>query len=226
MKKLLLRTITGIIFVWIIIEGTLWQQWSFYALWSVIGILTLSEYYSLVKNTTVFKEKIVPYIVGTIYIIVPIYMLLTMLDPKMVVTVLTIIWANDTGAYIVGSAIGKHKITPKISPKKSWEGFFGGIAFAIGVSLVWYSLLWSDPQVSVAPLFEDAALQKLLWLAFGLVIALAAFFGDLIESKFKRVIGVKDSGKIIPGHGGMLDRFDATLLAMPVATLFVKLLFS
>lgn len=226
MNKLLLRTITGIVFVWIIIEGTLWQPWSFYALWSLIGILVLSEYYSLVNNASVFKQKLLPNIIGTIYIVTPIYLLLTMLDPRMVVTVLTIVWANDTGAYIVGSTIGKHKIAPKTSPKKSWEGFFGGIAFAIGTSLVWYSLLWSDPQASVAPLFEDASLQKLLWLAFGVVVALSAFFGDLIESKFKRVIGVKDSGKMIPGHGGMLDRFDATLLAMPVATLFVKLLFS
>lgn len=224
MNKLLLRTITGIILVWIIVEGTLWTEWSFYALWALIGILTLREYYSLVNQAKVFKNKTLPYILGSIYIIAPIW-LTTTLDPRMVVTILTIVWANDTGAYIVGSTIGKHKMSPRISPKKSWEGFFGGLLFAMGVSLVWYSLLWSDPQSSIAPLFQDAASQKILWAAFGIVVATAAVVGDLIESKFKRTIGVKDSGTIIPGHGGMLDRFDATLLAIPISWLFVKFLF-
>lgn len=224
MKKLLLRTITGIVFVWVMVEGTLWTSWSFYLLWAVIAILALSEYYSLVGKANVFKNRVAAYIAGTLYISIPIY-LTTTLDPKMVVTILTIVWANDTGAYIVGSTIGKHKMAPKISPKKSWEGFWGGMAFAVGVSFVWYSLLWSDPQSSVAPLFEDAVQQKLLWCAFGVLIAVAAVAGDLIESKFKRLVGVKDSGSMIPGHGGILDRFDATLLAMPVAWIFVNILF-
>lgn len=224
MKKLLLRTITGIVFVWVMVEGTLWTSWSFYLLWAVIAILALSEYYSLVGKATVFKNRVAAYIAGTLYISIPIY-LTTTLDPKMVVTILTIVWANDTGAYIVGSTIGKHKMAPKISPKKSWEGFWGGMAFAVGVSFVWYSLLWSDPQSSVAPLFEDAVQQKLLWCTFGVLIAVAAVAGDLVESKFKRLVGVKDSGSMIPGHGGILDRFDATLLAMPVAWIFVNILF-
>lgn len=224
MKKLLLRTITGIVFVWVMVEGTLWTSWSFYLLWAIVAILALSEYYSLVGKAKVLKNRVVAYVAGTLYIAIPIY-LTTTLDPKMVVTILTIVWANDTGAYIVGSTIGKHKMAPEISPKKSWEGFWGGMVFAVGVSFVWYSLLWSDPQSSIAPLFEDAVQQKLLWCAFGVLIAVAAVAGDLVESKFKRVIGVKDSGSMIPGHGGILDRFDATLLAMPVAWIFVNILF-
>lgn len=224
MKKLITRTITGIVFVWVIVEGTLWTEWSFYLLWVIIALLSLNEYFTLVRRSDVFKSKLLPYLVGGVYIAGSIWVLTTM-QPEMVVTILTIVWANDTGAFIVGSTIGKHKIAPKISPKKSWEGFFGGVVFAVGVALVWYALYWSDSQATIAPLFQDEIVVKWLWVALGVVVAVAAFFGDLLESKFKRLIGVKDSGAIIPGHGGMLDRFDAALLAIPAAKIFTALLF-
>ncbi|CDN32418.1 Phosphatidate cytidylyltransferase [Mucinivorans hirudinis] len=224
MKKLITRTITGIVFVWVIVEGTLWTEWSFYLLWVIIALLSLNEYFTLVRRSDVFKSKLLPYLVGGVYIAGAIWILTTM-QPEMVVTILTIVWANDTGAFIVGSTIGKHKIAPKISPKKSWEGFFGGVVFAVGVALVWYALYWSDSQATIAPLFQDEIVVKWLWVALGVVVAVAAFFGDLLESKFKRLIGVKDSGAIIPGHGGMLDRFDAALLAIPAAKIFIALLF-
>ena len=224
MKKLITRTITGIVFVWVIVEGTLWTEWSFYLLWVIIALLSLNEYFTLVRRSDVFQSKLLPYLVGGVYIAGSIWVLTTM-QPEMVVTILTIVWANDTGAFIVGSTIGKHKIAPKISPKKSWEGFFGGVVFAVGVALVWYALYWSDSQATIAPLFQDEIVVKWLWVALGVVVAVAAFFGDLLESKFKRLIGVKDSGAIIPGHGGMLDRFDAALLAIPAAKIFTALLF-
>lgn len=216
MNPLLKRTISGIIFVVLILEATVATTWSFYGIWTIIGILSLAEYYRLIKGSSTFRYKSIPYALGTLYIALPIA-LITQIDPMMVVTFLTIVWANDTGAFIVGSTIGKHKMMPKISPKKSWEGFFGGLVFAIGVAVVWYSLYWNE---SFGYLFQDSLVIRLRWIAFGAVISLAAVMGDMIESKFKRTIGVKDSGSLIPGHGGMLDRFDATLLAAPFAWIF------
>lgn len=214
MKKLLIRTISGILFVAIIVLGTLWTEWSFLGLWVIIGVLSIWEYSNLVKHADVIKDKSCAQIMGASYIGIPIF-LVTQIEPMMVITLLTIVWINDTGAFIVGSTIGKHKMAPSISPKKSWEGFFGGVIFAVGASVVWYSLYWSQSM-------PDA---KIEWLGFGIVVAIAAVAGDLVESKFKRFIGVKDSGTMIPGHGGILDRMDASLLAIPFAWLYVVILF-
>lgn len=213
MNSLLLRSLSGIVFVALIIGATLWTPWSFYGIWAVVGLLSVSEYGSLVQRAEVFRQqRILPMAIGIIYIIGSIYTITT-LEPMMVITILTIVWANDTGAYIVGSTIGRHKMFPRISPKKSWEGFFGGLVFAISVALIWYVLYWTQAdQVTIA--------GKIEWLIMGLLIGIASVIGDLIESKFKRTIGVKDSGKLIPGHGGILDRIDATLLAVPVAWLY------
>ncbi len=117
------------------------------------------------------------------------------------------IWINDTGAYCVGCltakrAKGNHKMAPNISPKKSWEGLFGGFVFALVAGYVFYRLDWID-----------SCWKSLL---VCLVIAVAGTFGDLMESKMKRTVGVKDSGVFLPGHGGVLDRFDSLLLATPV----------
>ena len=162
-----------------------------------------------------------------VYIALPIA-LLTTLDPILVFCYITVIWANDTGAYLVGIAIGKHKMAPEISPKKSWEGFFGGILFAVGVALVWYALYWSKEDFGMVQAFgPEVALNplavKLKWFGFGLVTAVSAVAGDLIESKFKRSAGVKDSGKLIPGHGGALDRFDSVMISAPVVWCYVML---
>ncbi len=113
-----------------------------------------------------------------------------------------IVWANDVGAYLTGVSLGRHKLMERISPKKSWEGFFGGLACAAGIGALVGHLTGAD------------ALQ---WAGLGLVIALSGVAGDLVESMFKRAAGVKDSGAIMPGHGGFLDRFDALLLALPFA---------
>jgi len=113
-----------------------------------------------------------------------------------------VIWASDTGAYYIGSSLGKHKLYPKISPKKSVEGLIGGMLAAAGVALL--SRTWLLPAVSV----EEAVI-------LGSVLAVAGTLGDLVESLFKRSVGVKDSGNLIPGHGGMLDRMDSMLFAAP-----------
>ncbi len=124
-----------------------------------------------------------------------------------VLSVFLIVWANDTGAYIIGSLMGKHKLLPRLSPKKSIEGFVGGILFAMGVS-------------SLLPLlFPSNFGIYYLWelLIYGFLVGTFATLGDLFESMLKRRAGVKDSSKLIPGHGGILDRIDSFLFTMPVA---------
>ena len=122
-----------------------------------------------------------------------------------VMTVLFTVFAADTGAYVVGRAVGRHKLAPAISPGKSWEGFFGGVAAAI---LVAFLVLYRDRNDFLT--IPEA-------LALGAVIALAAVLGDLFESAVKRDLQVKDSGRILGGHGGMLDRLDSLLWAGPAA---------
>ena len=122
-----------------------------------------------------------------------------------VVAFFSIIWANDVFAFLVGITLGRHRLCERISPKKSWEGFIGGIVAAMGVALLAAHLLGENMYV---------------WAGLGLVSALAAVAGDLVESMFKRAAGVKDSGSIMPGHGGWFDRFDAVLMAAPVAVIY------
>ena len=117
-----------------------------------------------------------------------------------IVGYILIIWANDVFAYLVGLAIGRHPLFPRLSPKKSWEGFVGGVAGAVGVGLL---VAWLT-QGSCA-----------IWAGAALVASVTGVAGDLVESMFKRSAGVKDSGNLIPGHGGVLDRFDAMLVSIP-----------
>jgi len=127
-------------------------------------------------------------------------------DSRVAPAFIVVVWANDVFAYLVGVTMGRHKMAPHLSPNKSWEGFAGGVVGATAVSAV-VGRLWIGGDVW-------------LWMAFGLVVALAAVGGDLAESRLKRAAGVKDSGRLLPGHGGMLDRFDATLGAVPAAFVF------
>ena len=117
-----------------------------------------------------------------------------------------IIWANDIGAYLTGIAIGKHKMFPRISPKKTWEGFVGGIIAAVGIGALCGCFI--SPGIP-------------FWMGLGLIASVFGVLGDLVESLFKRTLGIKDSGSILPGHGGMLDRFDSSLMAMPAAVVYL-----
>ena len=118
------------------------------------------------------------------------------------------LWVSDSFAYIVGSRIGKHKMVPKISPKKSWEGFVGGI---LGSVLIWL-ILWATH-------FYKLSLPYAL--LCGVVVSILGVIGDLIESRIKRGVGVKDSGNLIPGHGGMLDRSDSLIFGCITAQLLL-----
>lgn len=123
------------------------------------------------------------------------------------------LWTNDTGAYCTGSLFGKHKLFPRISPAKSWEGSIGGGVLVLIVATIIYFLESQGENLSTLNLWE--------WLGLGLVVVVFGTWGDLVESLFKRTLGIKDSGNILPGHGGMLDRFDSSLMAIPAAVIYL-----
>ncbi|NLJ42943.1 MAG: phosphatidate cytidylyltransferase [Bacteroidales bacterium] len=130
-------------------------------------------------------------------------------SPGIIVGFLLLLWANDTAAYLTGVTIGRHRLMERISPKKSWEGFFGGLI--ITVLAAWLLSGWFG-VVNTAG-----------WIVIALIITVTGTFGDLIESMFKRSMGVKDSGTILPGHGGFLDRFDSAIVSFPLVYLFIAL---
>lgn len=122
------------------------------------------------------------------------------------------LWTNDTGAYCTGSLIGRHKLFPRVSPAKSWEGSIGGAVLVMAASwIVGTYAIDHGADVLTVP----------QWLGLGLVVVVFGTWGDLVESLFKRTLGIKDSGTILPGHGGMLDRFDSSLMAMPAAVVYL-----
>ena len=120
------------------------------------------------------------------------------------------LWVNDTGAYCVGSLLGRHKLFPRVSPGKSWEGSIGGAVFVlIAAAIIGYLVGGKEGGYSIS-----------VWMGLGLTVVVFGTLGDLVESLFKRTLGVKDSGNILPGHGGMLDRFDSSLMAIPAAVIY------
>ena len=124
------------------------------------------------------------------------------------------LWINDAGAYCVGSLIGRHKLFPRISPGKSWEGSIGGgLLVIVAAVAIWH--------LTTIYGYNDLGLTAYEWAGLGLVVVVFGTWGDLIESLFKRTLGIKDSGNILPGHGGMLDRFDSTLMAVPAAVVYL-----
>ena len=127
-------------------------------------------------------------------------------NPWCAICYILTIWANDSFAYLVGVGIGRHRMCERISPKKSWEGFVGGVVAAVGFGALWGHLLGHN---------------VLVWAGLGAIIAVTGVAGDFVESLFKRTAGVKDSGAILPGHGGMLDRFDALFISAPYVVLYL-----
>ena len=129
-------------------------------------------------------------------------------------SVFVFLWVNDSGAYCCGSLLGRHKLFPRVSPGKSWEGSIGGAVLVVVVAYVISQLLGTS-----------SPLTALEWMGLGLVVVIFGTWGDLVESLFKRTLGIKDSGNILPGHGGMLDRFDSSLMAFPAAAIYLYALF-
>ena len=127
-------------------------------------------------------------------------------------SVFVCLWLNDTGAYCFGSLLGRHKLFPRISPGKSWEGSIGGGLLVVAVA---FAFGWFENDEGMGMMNEWE------WAGLGLVVVIFGTWGDLVESLFKRTLGIKDSGNILPGHGGMLDRFDSSLLAIPAAVIYL-----
>lgn len=130
-------------------------------------------------------------------------------NPILPLSIFIFNWVNDTGAYCTGMLFGKHRLFERISPKKSWEGSIGGAVFSIIAAIV------------MAHFFTF--LSTGVWIGLGLTVVVFGTWGDLTESLMKRTLGIKDSGNILPGHGGMLDRFDSTLMAVPAAVVYLYL---
>lgn len=139
-------------------------------------------------------------------------------NPKIIIGLFILIWTNDTFAYLVGKSMGKHKLFERISPKKTIEGFLGGVVFAAFAGFL-ISKLYIQPN----PEFSNKSI--LIWMIIALIVSIFGTIGDLIESKFKRVAGVKDSGAIMPGHGGVLDRLDSVIFVAPIIFLFYQILY-
>lgn len=146
-------------------------------------------------------ESIAHEVFAILYTVIPIVILNSISDNRFVLILFVIVWSNDVAAYIFGSMLGKHKLFERISPKKSWEGFIGGLVMGCAAAVIGAWLIGGD-------LFT--------WGAIGLITSLAGVGGDLFESLYKRSIAIKDSGQTIPGHGGFLDRFDALFFAAPI----------
>ncbi|KQX15586.1 phosphatidate cytidylyltransferase [Flavobacterium sp. Root420] len=139
-------------------------------------------------------------------------------NPKIILGLFILIWTNDTFAYLVGKSIGKHKLFERVSPKKTIEGFLGGVVFAAFAGFL-ISKLYIQPK----PEFSGKSI--LIWTIIALIVSVFGTIGDLIESKFKRIAGVKDSGSIMPGHGGILDRLDSVIFVAPIIFLFYQILY-
>lgn len=130
-------------------------------------------------------------------------------SPGIVAGFFILLWTNDTGAYLTGVSFGRHRLLERISPKKSWEGFFGGLVLTLVIA--WFMSGWFG------------IVERWGWMVIAVIISVSGTWGDLIESMLKRSLGVKDSGNVMPGHGGFLDRFDSALTAFPLVFLFIIL---
>ena len=225
-SNLLIRTATGLVFVTVVLAMMLAGRGSYFALLCLVAAYCTIEFWDLTKNSAGKWF-------GTLYIVLCMVAMAFFpvmgsgmsgdgrlwadcvlsagewpggWDARIAPAFMIVVWANDVCAYLVGVVAGRHKMCPNISPHKSWEGFAGGIVGATVVSAL-AGEFWAGGDWR-------------LWSAFGLVVSFAAVGGDLAESRFKRAAGVKDSGRLLPGHGGLLDRFDATLGAVPAAFIF------
>ncbi len=191
--------------------GVLFYALTYYDAPLLLYILLVFLTFPVLALVELFKNNPTPFqnisitITGILYIIFP-FIILTLLrastnDYWLVLSIFIMTWTSDTFAYLIGRKLGKHKLFERISPNKSWEGFIGGLLFSIVAGFL------------IAYFTEHSIIK---FMAYGLLIGLFGTLGDLIESMLKRSLKIKDSGNILPGHGGLLDRFDALLLVIPI----------
>ena len=273
MKNLIIRALTGIIFVVVLVSAICIHPIFFLILFCIITGLTLWEFGGLVKHYENANLQRAVNVLGGVYLFIAtfvytngltdgkiflpylLFIMLTMIaelyykapnpinnwaftlfaqvycagsfsmlnfigaepgtpgvmsyTPLFIMAIFIFAWLDDTGAYLVGSLIGKRKLFERISPKKSWEGFFGGLILSLASS---QAFAWFAPEIN-----------RMNWLGLAATVVLFGTWGDLIESLLKRTLGVKDSGNVLPGHGGMLDRFDSVMLAVPASYIYIEL---
>mgnify|MGYP000218757366 FL=1 len=273
MKNLIIRALTGIIFVVVLVSAICIHPIFFLILFCIITGLTLWEFGGLVKHYENANLQRAVNVLGGVYLFIAtfvyangltdgkiflpylLFIMLTMIaelyykapnpinnwaftlfaqiycagsfsmlnfigaepgtpgvmsyTPLFIMAIFIFVWLDDTGAYLVGSLIGKRKLFERISPKKSWEGFFGGLILSLASS---QAFAWFAPEIN-----------RMNWLGLAATVVLFGTWGDLIESLLKRTLGVKDSGNVLPGHGGMLDRFDSVMLAVPASYIYIEL---
>ena len=267
MNETLKRSLSGAVYVALLLIATSYSKTSFYILFGIFMLIAIYEFCRLVNLNlilpllfgaftfclaTQFKttqtndillllatlfvsikclhllfiskkekiDKLSKYIYTIGYVIFP-FIIITKIhayNPKIVISLFILIWTNDTFAYVVGKSIGKHKLIEKISPKKTVEGFFGGMLFSI-IAGVLISKFYIHPK----PNYLYTSL--FIWSTSAVIISIFSTLGDLIESKFKRIAAVKDSGNIMPGHGGILDRLDSIIFVAPFIFLFYQILY-
>ena len=270
MKEALTRSLTGALFVAVIVLSLLIHEWLYLSLFCLISILAWVEYVNLfpvamrsglkisgaILNVSVFvsvffiasyrvnhlifilpvfiltvivlqdqinriqlwKQRLFIIFSGMLYLALPLSLLHIMawgLDKggnysyRWILYTLIFLWTYDTMAYVSGRLAGRHTIWKRISPRKTWEGAIGGVVFVLGLAFIMSGLVYD--------------LSFLEWCWFGLIAAVTGTIGDFFESWLKRKAGLKDSGKILPGHGGVLDRFDSLLFSTPFITLYLYL---
>lgn len=183
-------------------------------------IFFLTFVFELFRKQNASQERIGAWFMGFIYVALPFGLMSSLfvsgnLDGfriDILIGMFIIIWSSDVFAYLVGSWIGKHRLFERISPKKSWEGSIGGLVFAMLAAYI------------LSLIFHHFTLIE--WFIFAVIVVITGALGDLIESMLKRQAGVKDSGTLLPGHGGVLDRFDAVLFATPFVFVYVNLISS
>ncbi|GEQ85681.1 phosphatidate cytidylyltransferase [Patiriisocius marinistellae] len=262
MKEVIVRSISGALYILIVIFSMFTSRAWFMALFFILGIIVMREFLRLVHLTSylafgllaaamyflsynifeqnavllylilssfvclfLFKDMLwtskIPMFekkkyITTIFYIISGFVFLTLIPfsegvfmPKIIVGVFILIWSNDTFAYLIGKSFGKHKLLERISPKKTIEGFFGGMSGALLAGFI---------------IFKTMGIYSLpIWLTMALIASIFGTIGDLVQSKFKRQAGVKDSGIIMPGHGGLYDRLDSIIYASPFIYAFLEI---
>ena len=208
MTETLKRAISGLFYIAIMWFATSYSEFSYKLLFAVLALISLYEMWILRKS----KSKIfaISYIIIPFFLIQDINYLEKEFNPSIILFMFLLTWTFDSFAYIFGINFGKNKIMPNISPNKSWEGFIGGYLFTIIVSYLSYSY------------FEFTSIKHILIIS--IILPFTATLGDFIISFYKRKAGVKDSGKLIPGHGGVLDRMDAFIITIPSIYIIINLL--
>ncbi len=218
MNKVLVRTISGIGFVLVMLAGLLVNKYVFTAL---VAFLMLGMICEVVKISVNVRDRLTWRMLWLLTIVLYGACLFFLgfikgeFSGKLLLCIYVMIWSSDVGAYCTGSLLGQkagsRKLAPNISPNKSWAGFWGGLAFTVAASLILHY-------------FGMLSFPAMHCLIIAVIVHCAGVCGDLAESKFKRRCGVKDSGTLIPGHGGLLDRLDSSMAAIPAAFLYMLIL--